>query len=198
MRLPSTWCLLAALGVASPLTAQLPVPLVIGGHLGVAVPSGDIADSPPGFGAESGPSFGGSLRVEATPMFGVLASYERVYLGCDICNAVGLDDNAVLEAIGGGIRVTLPATAGRFVPWLEGTLVRQTLGFSGDGEDFTSEAALGFTAGAGVTVPLMDRVEISPRLRYFSAPAEFDFSVLPDRELDASAVLLDVGLGIRL
>lgn len=131
-------------------------------------------------------------------MFGVLASYERVYLGCDICNAVGLDDNAVLEAIGGGIRVTLPATAGRFVPWLEGTLVRQTLGFSGDGEDFTSEAALGFTAGAGVTVPLMDRVEISPRLRYFSAPAEFDFSVLPDRELDASAVLLDVGLGIRL
>jgi hypothetical protein len=180
------------------LTAQLPVPLVLGGHLGAALPAGDIGESSSGFSAGTGPSFGGFVRVEPFPVFGVFAVYEQAHFSCDDCDILGLDDTLVLKAVGGGVRLVMPIGFARFSPWLEGALIRQTIGFSGDGVDFTSEAALGFTAGAGVTLPLVPRVELSPRIRYLSAPAEFDFSSLPDREVDASAIKLDLGLGIRL
>jgi hypothetical protein len=199
MRFRSTFYLITVLASApSALAAQLPVPLVLGGHVGAAFPSGEITESPPGFNAGTGPSFGGSLRVEATPMIGFFASYDQAHFACDGCGPLGLDDNAVLKAIGGGVRIAIPMAVASFAPWVEGSLVRQTLGFGGDGEDFTSEAGLGFMAAAGLTVPLVPRVELSPRIRYLNAPAEFDFSTLPDREFDATAVVLDVGLGFRL
>ncbi|MQA91708.1 MAG: outer membrane beta-barrel protein [Gemmatimonas sp.] len=198
MRFAASLLALVALATPLPLAAQLPIPVYLQAGLGIAVPRGDVAASEGGFSASTGPTFSIGARVHPIPSVGLFVQYEQSRFGCDDCTIVGLDDRAVLESIGGGMRYALPVPAFRLSPWVEGTLVRQTLGFSDGNHTLASDADFGFSAGAGVTIPIASRFAIEPGLRYLNMPANLEFELYPDRDVDVTAFTLDVGLAFRL
>ena len=178
--------------------AQLPVPIAIEGRIGWAVPQGEFADGADGFSAGGGPSVAIGARVDPIPLLGIVAGYQQTWFDCGTCAAVALDDAVVLKAYEAGLNLSIPIPGSDLSPWLRGAVTQQTLGFTGSGQTFTSEVALGFAASGGVVIPLAGRLQISPGIRYQSGPAEFEFSTLPDREIDVSAFAADITLAFRL
>ncbi|MEX2581707.1 MAG: hypothetical protein WD766_00400 [Gemmatimonadota bacterium] len=180
------------------LAAQLPIPLAIEARVGIAAPQGEFSGTETSFGAEAGPTLGIGLRLDLVPQLGIFGGYQQTNFGCDRCAGLLLDDSAVLKGLEAGVQLSLPLAAAGVIPWIRGSVMQQTLGFSGQGETLTSEAAIGYNAGAGLTARFAERFEISPGVRFISAPADFDFTTLPDRHIDVAAFAIDFALAVRL
>jgi hypothetical protein len=184
---------LLVLALPASLAAQLPVSLTVEARAGYAVPTGDFANSAEGFVADAGPALGVAVVVHPIPALGVFVGYQQLRFGCAPCAGAGLDDSAVLAGTEGGLHVSIPVEFAGAVPWLRASALYHSLAFSGMGDRMTSDPAFGFGGAAGVSVPVLGRLEVSPGIRFMAVPAHFDFTVLPDRSVDVTAVSFDLG-----
>lgn len=196
----SLWFLALLLTSSLPLSAaaQLPFSITIDARAGLAVPSGEFADAQEGFTSEAGPGFAIGGAAYPTNAFGLFAGYQRTRFGCQQCPVLGLNDSVVLHGLEAGIHLGLPLGDLPVNPWLRGGIIQQTLVFSGFDDHMSSAAAVGYTVGAGLTIPASSGLEINPALRFFALPANFEFTSFPDRSIDVSAFSFDLGLSFRI
>lgn len=176
------------------LAAQSPIPLTIEARGGIAVPVGDFASSSEGFNAGNGPAFAAGVLVEPLSFLGLFAGYQQVRFDCSRCAAAGLDGSVVLAGPEAGIHLGAPVRFAGGAPWFRASVLYHSLAFSGMGDRITSDAEVGFMTAAGFSFPVYQRVAIVPAIRFLAVPADFEFSLLPDRSLDVTAVSFDLGL----
>lgn len=189
-------CALVLLAPAR-LAAQLPGALSVEARLGGAFATGEFGT--PGRALEAGSGYAASVngRLGLLSGLSVYVGYERAQMACDACAATQLDDALVDDGIGAGAIVELPFGPPGLSPWVRAGLVRRQLKMSGDGETIASKPGIGFDLGAGITLPLTGPFKVTPGIRYIRYPADFEFTVLPDRSIDVSHVGVDVGLAYQ-
>jgi hypothetical protein len=194
------YVLMLALVLFAPtrLDAQLGLPLYVELRTGFTRPMGEFAGGGGTVAATGGPHLGAGVRFHPVERIGVFAEYRRTRFGCSDCAAYRLSDAIDGEAVEGGIHVILPLQRVGLGTWARGGVIGQTLTFTGDGERMTSQAGIGFSVAAGVEGSFHPRAGFTAGLRYFLAPARFEFDIATDRSFDAAGVAADVGLVLRI
>jgi hypothetical protein len=181
-----------------PLAAQslLPLPLSLEIRGGVGIPTGELTESDPGVGAESGPMVGAALAVHLTPRLALVGGYSRTGFDCPRCAQQGLE-GAVVDQGGDFALQLTPGAIGRLAPWIRAGGLFHQLTFTGTGGELSSDPAPGFQVGAGLGLSLAGVLQLTPGVHYRSYPAELDLGGLGDESVRVSHVLLDVGLSYR-
>lgn len=197
--LPKTLLLLLALFAARDAAAQplAGLPLSLEVRLGAGFPTGDLAEDDPGIGAEAGPAFSAGARFHVTAGLAVYGAYSRTAFLCDACREGGIDDEVVDAGGEFGVQASLPGRIAGVAPWIRAGGVYRQLTFAGDGGRLSSDAAAGWEAGAGLSVPLGRSLSISPGIRYRAYAAELDLGAAAGTTVDVSYLLADVGLAFR-
>ena len=146
--------------------AQVPR-LVAEVRVGVAVPSGPLAEDSSEGGAQAGPSLGAGFAFAVKGGLYVHAGFSQHRFGCD----EGCADLGDLTATGFDLALRYAFVAGPVMPWIRaGTLpytVEGSQTSEADGATL-SDHTWGFEGGVGVNVPLSDNVHLSPGFRYMA------------------------------
>lgn len=189
MRKLSMFALLAAgaLGVAAPAEAQGFFPLALEVRGGAAFPTGDFKDA---LDADMGTSYGVNATLQATPLLGIYAGYERAELGLSDESAFEGDLTDQGFAFGGKLNLPLMG----FGPWVRAGAVYNELTRESDvgGVDFETDSGFGFEVGGGLSIPLGLVVSVTPGVRYRSYSPGGDGAAFSD--LDVSYFVADLGL----
>lgn len=197
--------LLLSAGAAS---AQLipGVPVTIEVRPGVTLPTGGVTETGPGLGAEVGFGVGASTRVDLLAQLAVSAGYQYGTLGCGACGGVGLQEDLAEEGFEAGVRWTPTFfTLAGLEPWVGvDALIQRKLQVSGAPGDLVSDPAIGWSAGAGVLLPLTRSLALNPGIHVRGYSAEFTipdlgFDLLGEsdsfvREVDVLDLSMEVGL----
>ena len=209
----------AALLLAAPAAAQTsPFALEVRGR--AAFPTGDFGDEDED-GVGLGTGWGGSIEGswQATPLLGVYGGYSYTAFPIDFGDLQEpleevIDDPSVDVTDSGfdaGARITLPVMNGGV--FVRGGVVYHRVGveLSDEMEDFfetvgvsdddlESDWSLGWQLGAGVLVPLGQRLSASVSGAYTRYAPEFEDSADPSLSADGdvSYASVEVGLRIRL
>ncbi len=195
MRILRAFLLLAlANALPSALAAQLPVPISVEARAGWAFPVGDFGSGDGLLTPTSGPRFAFTGRIDPTDQVGILAGYQQAWFGCEGCEAFDLDDEIVLSGFEAGVHLGLPVAALAADPWLRLSLLYQNLAYSGFGDRLVSEAGLGFGAAVGAAISVAERLTVSPGVGLLHVPVDFDFTALPQRGTNVTAITIDVGV----
>lgn len=193
--------------LAGPARAQLVpgLPITVEVRPSAAVPVGEFGDAHPGLGAGTGFGVAAKTLLHVTSRIAVYGGYEYARFDCGECTAAGLEDGLPEAGFEAGIRGVLPYRPWGLDPWLEaGALIGREIEISGAGGDLASAPALGWSAGAGVSVPLGGSLRLTPGLRYRTHSAEFAFTDLGfgllgstgtfTRDVDVASLSLEVGV----
>jgi opacity protein-like surface antigen len=210
--------LFAALVLATPAAQAQTSPFSVEVRGRAAFPTGDFGEEEDGTGVETG--WGGTLEgvFQATPVLAVYAGYSHTIFGTDLGEAEELLEDASIDitdsGVDAGVRATLPVlNGGAFV---RGGLVYHRVGidlsdeleefleeFSEgefDEDELDSDWSLGYQVGAGLLVPLGQRLSGSFGAAYTAYEPQYDD--LGDEGLtadgDVSYASVEVGLLIRL
>ncbi len=206
----------AALLLAAPAVAQTsPFSLEVRGR--AAIPTGDFGEEEDGIGVKTG--WGGTVEghYQATPLLGVYAGYSYTRFPTDLGELEELLEDASVDitdaGFDAGARITLPLlNGGAFV---RGGLVyhRAAVDLSEELQEFfeavepafneddlESDWSLGYQLGAGVLVPLGQRLSASVGAAYTRYEPEFEDSSTTEVSSDGalSYASVEVGLRIRL
>jgi opacity protein-like surface antigen len=170
---------------ASARAQVLGVPVALDARVEVAFPLGDFGDI-----ADTG--IGGTLSVALplVPAFGIYGSYTQIRFGGG-WTGDGVSD-ATTDGFTVGLTTTLPGTLD-VDPWIGAGLLLHRLEVRGTRQGVSND--LGFEVGAGVAVPLADRLRLTPAVHYrhfgASIPA---LAGLTARSLTVQYLSLGVGL----
>jgi opacity protein-like surface antigen len=188
--------LMATLGFAAAANAQgtaPSTPLSIEVRGGVAIPQGDLKDDGD---AKTGYTFGANATFQATPMFGVYAGWSR--------NSFGIEDTEdasfVDQGFDAGVKVSFAGGSMPVSPFVRGGVVFHKLSLQGEDEgvevEIESDNAIGFDVGAGVSIPLGQRMSVTPALSYSKFNTADDDEVFEDVAI--GGIRLDIGLNFRI
>jgi hypothetical protein len=180
-----------------PLQGQLPIPLTVEARGGFAAPTGEFATEGGGRRFDPGPRAEVGARLRLGAAIGVYGAVQQTWFGCPQCERLGLDGSAVRRGGEAGLHLVPPLLLGSWEPWVRAGATAQTLGFSGFGETRTSSTGFGFSASAGISIPVAERVALLPGAGFQRTPVEFRFDAFPDRSVVMSAVSLDLGVSFR-
>jgi hypothetical protein len=197
--IPTRSPLLALLLITVPIAAgaQLPLTATLEARGGIGMPTGGFGSGAGGPGARPGPALGIGVLVEPVAVLGLYGGFQRIAFGCSSCAELALDDALSLVGLEAGAQLSPPIRIAGVTPWLRAGILHQTLGFAGFGERMTSRRGLDLSVGSGVTFAVTPSIVLTPGVRFSTVPAEFGFSMLPDRSLNATHLSIDVGLGLR-
>jgi hypothetical protein len=176
---------LLAATAASGRAQVLGVPIALDARLEVAFPLGDFGDI-----ADTG--IGGTLSVAVplVPAFGLYGSYTQIRFGGG-WTGDGTSD-ATTDGFTVGLTTTLPGML-EVNPWIGAGLLLHRLEVRGTRQGVSDD--LGFEVGAGVAVPLADRLRLSPALHYRHFGATIPaMAGLTARSLTVQYLSLGVGL----
>lgn len=155
------WLLLGLGLAAGDAAAQLAVEVrggaVIGNHLPAAA----------GMDAIPGPAFGAGLEWRAHPLASVYAAFSRAQFGCEDGFCSGRNVRFSTSGVGAGVRLH----PGR-LPWLRLGATLYGTEADADGAADRTDAALGFEAGTGLSVPLGRRFRLLPGVYLRSQPGD--------------------------
>lgn len=166
---------------ASPSAAQR-VAVEVRGGAGV----GNYAEAGADFDFAPRPSFGAAVSYALRPAVEVYAGYSRTTFGCEGGFCAGRGMTFTSAGVDAGVRLGLPLPAS---PWLRLGVVSHALDFdsdSGEPRSGESSSGTGFEAGAGIEVRVVDRISLTPGVRYVRYG-----------EQTVAMVVGDVGLRIR-
>lgn len=147
---------------AAPLRAQLAVELRGG------APVGNHAPAAAGLQLVPGAAFGAALEYRLARAISVYAAATQASFGCEEGLCTGQTVTFTTRGAGAGVRLH-PAG----LPWLRaGAIYYGTTAATADGRDDAGDPALGYEAGAGVTLPLGQRVRLLPGAFLHTQPGE--------------------------
>ena len=203
------WLLGPLLLVPGAAPAQLVpgLPISVELRTGAAFPLGDFGRESPGLGAGTGIGAAVALHVPLASSFAAYAGYDYGLHTCGACGALGFEDDLPEAGFEVGAE-WMPFRPGGLDPWLGvGVLLGRRLEVPDGGDGFASESAMGWSAGAGVQVPLGGSLRLRPGIRYRTYSATFDFPDLGfdlggagalDQEMQVSSIAVEVGLSYEL
>ncbi|HEX8359649.1 MAG TPA: outer membrane beta-barrel protein [Longimicrobium sp.] len=145
---------LALLGSAGAASAQSSIPLSVEVRGDAAFPVGDFSDA----GVENGLGFTASASLQLVPGFGAYGSYSRTEFSLD-----GSDDDVLDQGWAAGLTASLGGTPGRATPFVGAGLLFHELEVN---EVEQGDAKMGFEVGAGIAIPLGQRVRVTPAVGY--------------------------------
>lgn len=175
----------------------LPIPVSVEVRAGAGIPTGDFANREPGIQAESGLMVGAGAAVHISRRFALFGGYSRTRFGCPRCGEQGLDADVTDTGGDFGLQVILPASIRGLGPWIRAGGVYHQISFSGTQGELSSDPALGFEVGGGISLSLLRVIRLTPGVRYRTYSAELDLGGLGEETVDVSHVLVDVGLSYR-
>ena len=176
------------LGGASGAAAQSAIPLALEVRGGAAVPTGDLKSA---LNAETGVSYGITATLNAIPMIGIYAGYERSDFSVD--NDAMADADLTDQGFAFGGKLTLPLGLTGLGPWVRGGAVYNKLSRDAAAtvDDFDDERKWGFEVGGGLAIPLGTVVSVTPGVRYRTHTTG---PVVGGESVNASYVVADLGL----
>lgn len=189
--------LLLTTGTGASAQSLLPIPVSVEVRLGVGFPTGDFANREPGIQAESGLTLAAGAAVHVTRRLALFGGYSRTRFGCTRCAEQGLDTDVTDTGGDFGLQVILPAPIRGLGPWIRAGGVYHQISFSGTQGELSSDPALGFEVGGGISLSLLRAFRLTPGVRYRTYSAELDLGGLGEETVDVSHVLVDVGLSYR-
>jgi hypothetical protein len=151
----SAAAVLLGLIAAAPASSQLALELRGGAG------AGSYGATGAGFQLLPHPAGSASLSYAFGPRLAAYAGYGFVRFGCEEGLCVGAEPVFTSQGVDVGLRVRLPAGL-----WVRGGAVMHTLEGSGARGSESSDAAFGIGAGAGIGVPLGDRLTLTPGIGY--------------------------------
>lgn len=179
---------LAAAGLAGSAQAQaiLPTtPVSLEVRAGADFPTGDLSDI-----AKTGYTVGGNVSVAVAPMLSVYGGY--TFNSFSAKDDGSSDGSASFRVQGpeAGVKLNIPMPAGGVAPFVKGGALFQkySVSVSGDGlsGSFSDDQyRWGFEAGAGVAVPLGNRLSVTPAVTYTKVE-------------HATSVKADIGLSFHI
>lgn len=175
---------LSVLGVAGTASAQSAIPLSVEIRGDAAIPTGDFAD-----GIENGIGFTGSAALQLVPGFGVYGSYSRTNFSID-----GADDDVLDQGYAAGLTASLGNGGGRATPYINAGLLFHEL----EVEDTeVGDAKMGFEVGAGIAIPLGQRIRVTPAVGYRQYNVEgLSLGGIVNSDMNVSYLNAGVGLNI--
>jgi hypothetical protein len=175
---------LSVLGVAGTASAQSRIPLSVEIRGDAAIPTGDFADS-----FENGIGFTGSAALQLVPGFGLYGSYSRTNFSID-----GADDDVLDQGFAAGLTASLGGGAGRATPYVGAGLLFHELEVEGTE---VGDAKMGFEVGAGLAIPLGQRIRVTPAVGYRQYNIEgLSLGGLVNTDMNVSYLNAGVGLNI--
>lgn len=177
------------LGSNAEASAQGMFPLGLEVRGGAAFPTGEFKQS---LNAETGVSYGVNATLQAIPMLGIYAGYERAEFGVD--DAAGLGDADLIDqGFAFGAKISLPLGMAGLGPWVRAGGIYNQL--SRDGEtaagNFKDERKLGFEVGGGLSIPLGMVVSVTPGVRYRNYSSD---RMVGGENMNVSYIVGDLGL----
>lgn len=61
----------------------------------------------------------------------------------------------------------------------------------------TSAAGVGMSGAVGVSSAVSSRFDVTGGFRYLASPADFRFTIVPERSIDVGALSADIGVTFR-
>jgi opacity protein-like surface antigen len=178
---------LAAAGLAGSAQAQtLPTtPVSLEVRAGAAFPTGDLADI-----AKTGYTVGGNVSVAVSPMLSVYGGYTFNSFSAKDDGTSDGSANFRVEGPEAGVKLNIPMPAGGVAPFIKGGALYQKYSVSVSSDDLSgsfsdNQYRWGFEAGAGVSVPLGNRLSVTPAVTYTKVE-------------HATAVKADIGLSFHI
>ncbi|HEX8393920.1 MAG TPA: outer membrane beta-barrel protein, partial [Longimicrobium sp.] len=161
---------LAVLLAAGSAAAQSPIPFSIEGRVDRAVPLGDFDDL-----VDAGFSTGVAASVQVRPGLGVYASYNYAVFGPKIVSDA---DDAVDQGVSLGLTAAIPTGTTRLQPYVAAGLVAHQFKLY---DEVEAEEEIGFEVGAGVAIPLVGPLRLTPSVAYrtYNADPKFDDNPVP-------------------
>ena len=169
--------------------------------------SGGAAIPTHAFGAEDGADTGARFAASAVYSFATgvagYAGYSQSRMACDnsFCGSGRYEGSGV----NAGAELSLPrGRVARVVyPWVRGGIALHTLSHNAhEGAEtvrVTSDRAVGYEVGAGIALPLANRITFRPGVGYTSFRAEFDEGGLGDATARSMRVrMVAAGLSLRV
>lgn len=184
----------------APLVAQAAEPASVAVELGGGLSVGKLASAASGLQVEPGPAVSATILVALDPRLLAYAGYARATFGCSegLCSGadvelgsdgvtVGVEGRWRLLRVFGGVAYHRARSEWA---WEDG---------SPDGRaSARADRGWGAEAGAGLVIPVTDRISLAPRLRYLRVRSSF-----PDSPAEAGAdgdvmthLTLDLGLRV--
>jgi len=155
-----TLVLLVGALLAWPNAAEAQIPISAEARAGVTFPTGDLSDA----GAEAGLSLGAELMLTPRRNLTVYGGIHRQGFSCDSdCN---LGNSVRSSGVNAGLKYIFPSPADALI-WGRGGIVANRLSSS----EFSGSRNIGFELGAGIDMPVGDRLYLVPHLGFVSHDA---------------------------
>ena len=164
---------------------MLPLGLEVRG--GAAFPTGDFKSA---LNAKTGVSYGVNATLQAIPMLGLYAGFERTELGVD--DSAVADASLTDQGFAFGGKLALPLGLTGAGPWVKAGAIYNELGGSSTPVGLEEGRNWGFEAGGGLSIPLGMVVSVTPGVRY--RQYSVDRAVATAGSLKVSYIVADLGL----
>jgi hypothetical protein len=148
-------------------------------------------------GASSGFGMGLDATLTLSSRLGLYAGFDKVQFGCGEASC-GTDGGYTLSGISAGVQMS-PIRSRFFRPWVRGGVTFGALdGTHGaTGRKLSSDRAPGFEVGAGVNIPVLGILSLSPQVRYVGQNTRVRVPGIeaPTAEQNVGYMVVDLGLG---
>ena len=146
--------------VAWPTAAEAQIPISAEARAGVTFPTGDLSDA----GAEAGLALGAELMLTPWRNLTVYGGLHRQGFSCD--SDCELGNSVRSSGVNAGLKYILPSPPDALI-WARGGIVANRLSSS----EVSGDRNLGFEVGAGIDMPVRDRLYLVPHVGFVSHDA---------------------------
>jgi hypothetical protein len=165
---------------------------------------GDFASAPASegnalAGAKNGFGLGLDAALSFTRSIGLYAGFDRIAFACED-TACGRDGEYNLSGFTAGLQLT-PVRVASLTPWVRGGVtfnqLRGTYGAAGN--KLSSDRAPGYEVGAGIHVPVLGVLALSPQVRYVGQSPRVRIPGVdaPEAATEIGYFTFDLGLSVQ-
>jgi opacity protein-like surface antigen len=186
------------LAFGSSAKAQGVLPFAVEVRGGYGFPTGEWTEDSD---AENGSGFGLNAQVRVAPLTSLYAGWERYSfdVGRGDPDIVAVEGHTTDSEVRFGAQVTLPLSAVTGLSPFAFAGLTYTRVKTGTSVILKSAGALGYEAGAGVAVPIVPTLSLTPAVRYRSHRAEFVDNLQLGFEGEETTISYwSLGIGLKL
>jgi hypothetical protein len=193
-----------AIGLLASVASSASAQLTISARAGGGIPMNAFAEAAENSeenvllaGAQAGFGMGLDAALALSSRFGLYAGFDQVQFGCREANC-GSKGEYTLSGISAGVQMS-PTQSRAYRTWVRGGVTFSELdaSYGAQGRKLSSERAPGYEVGAGVHIPVLGILSLSPQIRYVGLNTRVRVPGVdaPVSEQNVGYMVVDLGLG---